>query len=167
MGFAQFVRQAARIAISAFAATSAGVIASSLVPFLLLQLPPWQLMSAPKPLLVFSLTCVMLFGIPIFLIASSQRRVGLGIGSYIGYSVAMSMLVMLLSVFALVRINSWAKFYDAMWILLTEAIPGGVVAGMVAYMAMNVDFKHEEKPARPAPPAGLAEPASRQGGDPT
>lgn len=143
-----FVRQVALVAIAAFAATSAGVIASSLVPFLLLQMPPWHLLSVSKPLLVFSLTCVMLFGVPIFLIASSQRRAALGIGSYVGYSTAVAFVVIM--PFELVRIYSWAKFYDAIWILLTETIPGGIVGGMVAYMVMNIT--PQQTPDWPANP---------------
>lgn len=156
MRAAQIVRRMARIAIAAFAATSAGVIVSSVVPILLLQLP-WYWIAPPKPLLVFSLTCVTLFGIPIFLIASSQRRGTLGVNSYIGYSVAMSVLVMLLSTFALVPLHSFSgtKFYDAVWVLLTEAIPGGVFGGMVAHMAMNVGAAYER--ALDVPPPGTPE----------
>lgn len=152
MRAAQIVRRMARIAIAAFAATSAGVIVSSIVPMLLLQLP-WNSIAPPKPLLVFSLTCVTLFGIPIFLTASSQRQGPLGMGSYIGYSVAMSVLVMLLSTFALVHLNSFSgtKFYDAVWVLLTEAIPGGVTGGLVAHMTMNVGAAYERKFDLPPP----------------
>jgi hypothetical protein len=154
MRTAWLVRRTARVAVAAFAATSAGVIASSLVPILLLQLPPSLLLAPPKPLLVFSLTCVMLFGIPIFLVASSQRQGSLGLGSYIGYSVVMSVLVMLLSTFALVPLNSFSgtKFYDAVWVMLTEAVPGGVVAGMIAHMAMNLGIKYEDRLDPPAAP---------------
>lgn len=146
------VTRTARIAVAAFAATSGGVLTSAAVPGLLFGMPLRAMLNPTLALVMaFSLVVVITLAVPVFLLAGRRGR--LGLDDYLLYSVATAATISLSLAFAFDHTISGAKIYDSLWILLTEAIPGGIVAGAVAFGVMRIGERRDASAEETAVPS--------------
>ncbi len=135
-------RLAARAALAgtvACAAASLGVMVTGVLPKVMIGVPPSGWPPQPTtPFIGFAIYFAMLLGVPAFAFAGA--RGGFGLRAYLAYGVGAPALVLVFAVLAFVPAEAFpsARGYDIAWIVLTELLPGGVVAGFVAYLVAEV-----------------------------
>lgn len=135
---AQHVESVARSAVAVFSASTAAIIACGVVPVFLMRMPLSAMLYPSRPFLLFALAYSTTVGIPFFFLLSLRRRIG--IGSYVVYAIELSCLAM----FALgldysaPALFQGRRLFDIAWVMLTSAMPAGLVAGAVAYATMTL-----------------------------
>ena len=145
---ARYTTATARSVVAAFAASTAAILACAVVPVILMRMPLGAILAPSRPFLIFALAYSGTVGIPFFVLLSRRRR--LGLGSYVLHSTELACLAMIAVGMDYTAPSPFQlrAIFDLMWVILTSAVPGGAVAGALAYATMSIG-QPQEIAARP------------------